>query len=76
VRKQAASDNVTVATLAFTAALAQPWADVVLTGAVTPQQLDDNVSALSANLVNEIDTSRFAESAEAYWERRRQLPWT
>jgi aryl-alcohol dehydrogenase-like predicted oxidoreductase len=76
VRTLAASGNVTVATLAFSAALAQPWADVVLTGAVTPQQLDENLSALSANPVNEIDTSRFAESAEAYWERRRQLPWT
>ena len=46
VRAHAAALGTTVETLAVAAALAQPWADVVLSGAVTPEQLQTHLAAL------------------------------
>jgi aryl-alcohol dehydrogenase-like predicted oxidoreductase len=64
--------------LAIAAALAQPWVDVVLSGAVTPEQVLSNVGAvdreLSAEEVTEL--AKPAESPDAYWRARSQLPWT
>jgi aryl-alcohol dehydrogenase-like predicted oxidoreductase len=61
--------------LAFVAK--EPWADVVLLGAATPQQLDSNLRALEISLSAEdlrmLDGLR--EPAEEYWGRRSLLRW-
>src|SRR5512132_3510151 len=46
LRQQAERLGVGMDALALAAALAQPWADVVLSGAVTIEQLQSNASAL------------------------------
>src|SRR5215467_12907600 len=62
------------AVVALAAALAQPWADVVLSGAVTTGQLENNLAALT--LVRErADWPHIAESPADYWARRSALPW-
>jgi aryl-alcohol dehydrogenase-like predicted oxidoreductase len=43
----AAARGVTEDAIALAAALAQPWATVVLSGAVTPAQLNQNLAALT-----------------------------
>ncbi len=60
------------------AALGQPWADVVLSGAVTAAQLESNLAALELSLSDE-DWDRLASVAEDptdYWKRRSALPWS
>jgi aryl-alcohol dehydrogenase-like predicted oxidoreductase len=70
--------GVTVDALAIAAALAQPWAHVVLSGATTVAHLDSNLSALEVTLppglVDEL-TAVTAESPSSYWDRRRTLAW-
>jgi aryl-alcohol dehydrogenase-like predicted oxidoreductase len=62
------------AVVALAAALAQPWADVVLSGAVTTGQLENNLAALT--LARErADWPHVAESPADYWARRSALPW-
>jgi aryl-alcohol dehydrogenase-like predicted oxidoreductase len=62
------------AVVALAAALAQPWADVVLSGAVTTGQLEINLAALT--LARErADWPHIAESPADYWARRSALPW-
>ena len=63
--------------LALAAALARPWADVVLSGAATPAMVRSNLAALDvawdADL--EADLAALREPADAYWEARGGLPW-
>lgn len=68
----AAQDRVAIA-----AALANPWADVVLSGAVTETQVRSNVAALAAELSQgELAAlSKLAEPAEQYWNERSRLTW-
>ena len=62
--------------LALAAAAAQPWADVVLSGAVTVEQLHANVDALTMGLDVECDdVMSFAEEPERYWKGRSALAW-
>src|SRR6185436_2669777 len=49
LRVHAAALGTTVDTLAIAAALAQPWATVVLSGAVTCEQLQGHLAALDLN---------------------------
>lgn len=58
--------------IALAAVLAQPWCDVVLSGAVTEQQLDANLAAAEIQ-VDELPG--LAEPADDYWETRSRLPW-
>jgi aryl-alcohol dehydrogenase-like predicted oxidoreductase len=63
--------------LALAAALARPWADVVLSGAATVAQLDSNLHARAVSWDAELE-ERFAgsvEAPEAYWATRSELPW-
>ncbi|HSL32350.1 MAG TPA: aldo/keto reductase [Candidatus Limnocylindrales bacterium] len=64
--------------VAIAAALAQPWADVVLSGAVTVGQLDANLAGLGIRLLAEelAELVSLAESSAEYWEARGQLAWT
>jgi aryl-alcohol dehydrogenase-like predicted oxidoreductase len=58
--------------LAFAAALSQPWADVVLSGAVTLHQLESNLKSLAQE---PSDWPDIAESPAEYWARRGKLAW-
>jgi aryl-alcohol dehydrogenase-like predicted oxidoreductase len=64
--------------LALAAVLDQPWADVVLSGAVTPEQLHSNVAALDVALDKRVvlRLRQLAEPAEEYWTKRAQRAWT
>jgi aryl-alcohol dehydrogenase-like predicted oxidoreductase len=68
----AAARNVTADAIAIAAALAQPWAGVVLSGAVTVAQLRANLAALE---VDEIPSLDLAEPPAAYWAARAARPW-
>jgi aryl-alcohol dehydrogenase-like predicted oxidoreductase len=63
--------------LALAAALAQPWADVVLSGAATVAQLDSNLGALGMawDDAAAADLAPLAEDSGAYWRLRSELPW-
>jgi len=63
--------------VALAAALRQPWAGVVLSGAATTDQLTSNLAAASLTL-EEPQLAALAELAEpptAYWSHRSRLPW-
>ena len=60
-------------TVALAAALAQPWADVVLSGAATVSQLESNLRALDVEYDGSHDD--FVEDPETYWSTRAALPW-
>jgi aryl-alcohol dehydrogenase-like predicted oxidoreductase len=63
--------------VALAAALAQPFADVVLSGAATPAQLASNLAATGLHL-DASDTACLAGLATdpaSYWAERRRLPW-
>jgi aryl-alcohol dehydrogenase-like predicted oxidoreductase len=64
--------------VALAAALAQPWCDVVLSGAATVEQLESNLAArdlvLDEGAFRELDALR--EPSDEYWQRRSALPWT
>ena len=62
---------------ALAAVLAQPWADIVLSGAATTDQVESNISALRVRWDQEADESLsgLAEPAEEYWQRRSELAW-
>ena len=63
---------------AIAAALANPWVDVVLSGAVTAEQVRSNVMATTVELVPDklTDLATMAEPADQYWKERSQLAWT
>jgi aryl-alcohol dehydrogenase-like predicted oxidoreductase len=63
--------------VALATALAQPWADVVLSGAATVDQVQSNVSAQGLNLDDEALAAlgSLPEPAESYWRRRSELAW-
>jgi aryl-alcohol dehydrogenase-like predicted oxidoreductase len=65
---------------ALAAALAQPWADVVLSGATTVSQLGANLVALT-RVAGGTDPAPGAPGAPVrtpaeYWSERASLPWT
>lgn len=74
----AARHGVGVDAVALAAVLANPWADVVLSGAVTPGQLEANLSALGVELdppeLEEL--AALAEPPERYWRERAGLAWS
>jgi aryl-alcohol dehydrogenase-like predicted oxidoreductase len=74
---EAARLSTTIDALALSAALAQPWVDVVLSGAVTHDQLASNLEAVSVALDDAANDRlrSLEEPAPEYWARRAQLPW-
>ena len=58
--------------VAIGAVLAQPWCDVVLSGAVTSDQLASNAAAVS---FDPDELAELAEPAEQYWATRSRRPW-
>ena len=71
----AAARGLTQDAIALAAALAKPWAAVVLSGAVTRAQLAANLAALTITEFNDQDLD-MAEPADAYWSARSQRPWS
>jgi aryl-alcohol dehydrogenase-like predicted oxidoreductase len=66
-------------TLALSAALAQPWAGIVLSGAVTTGDLRSNLAARPSHWDGELAEGlgqRLARAADSYWDERSQRPWT
>ena len=73
----AAAQGTSVDALALAAVLAQPWVDVVLSGAVTAAQLHSNLQAVKAAWAAEL-TAHFEDMIESptdYWARRNSLTW-
>ena len=71
----AAEDGQRLDALAIGAAVAHPWADIVLTGAVTRKQLKQNLDARPPSL-DEERLASLAEPAEQYWKARSARPWS
>jgi aryl-alcohol dehydrogenase-like predicted oxidoreductase len=63
--------------VALAAALARPWADVVLSGAATLAQLDSNLKSLDVTWVAQAESEihGLAEAPDAYWQTRSDLAW-
>ncbi|MDH6577895.1 aldo/keto reductase [Kitasatospora sp. MAP5-34] len=78
LHQAAAAADTTADAVALAAVLHQPWADLVLSGAATADQLTSNLRATSVRL----DAGRLAalaalaEPARAYWQHRSELPWS
>jgi aryl-alcohol dehydrogenase-like predicted oxidoreductase len=60
--------------VAIAVALAQPWSDVVLSGASTPAMLDSNLAARDLDLAPDL-LAELAEPADRYWSTRSELRW-
>ena len=67
----------TIEMLALAAALARPWADVVLTGAATVEQIRSNVAALELGYDAELDEQlrSVSVSSTEYWRARTSFKW-
>jgi aryl-alcohol dehydrogenase-like predicted oxidoreductase len=67
----------TLDSLALAAVLARPWADVVLSGATTAEQLRSNLAATAVRWDEQVDgvLDPLTEAPEVYWAFRAQLPW-
>ncbi len=74
---EASRTGVTPDALALAAVLAQPWVDVALSGAATPEMVAANLAALDVT-VDPAALERLgavAEEPDRYWERRAGLSW-
>jgi aryl-alcohol dehydrogenase-like predicted oxidoreductase len=74
----AAERGMTADALAISAALAQPWADIVLSGAVTVDMLRHNLAAAASGWDDDLAhlAARLVMSPEVYWTERSQRSWT
>lgn len=73
----ATEHRTTIDAVALAVVLAQPWVDIVLSGAASVEQLASNVQALQVALRPE-DQERLTslmEPASDYWQHRGQLAW-
>ena len=63
--------------VALAAVHARPWADVVLSGAVTVEQVRSNASAVDVMLPDDELAAmiELAQPPERYWAERAALPW-
>jgi aryl-alcohol dehydrogenase-like predicted oxidoreductase len=73
--RAAAHAGVGVDTVALAAALARPWADVVLSGAVTVAQLRSNAAARALAAGLPADALVEPEEPAGYWSARSALTW-
>jgi aryl-alcohol dehydrogenase-like predicted oxidoreductase len=73
----AARFDVPMDAIALAAALARPWADVVLSGAATLAQLESNLRSLDIAWDEEAESEihRLAEAPDAYWQTRSEMAW-
>ena len=77
LRQQADRLNTTIDAFALAAVLAQPWADVVLSGAATVAHLESNQQAASVVWDDEAGeiTSALNEDPQRYWKVRSRMDW-
>jgi aryl-alcohol dehydrogenase-like predicted oxidoreductase len=77
LERQASRLHTTVDALALAAVLAQPWLDVVLSGAATSEHLRSNLKALEVPWDEEAGAqlATLAEAPAAYWATRSELAW-
>jgi aryl-alcohol dehydrogenase-like predicted oxidoreductase len=73
-QRQAARLGCSLDGLAIAAAVHQPWADVILSGAVTPEQLKSNLSGVTLAAATD-GLPSIAMSRDIYWKRRSELGW-
>jgi aryl-alcohol dehydrogenase-like predicted oxidoreductase len=73
----AADAGATPDALALAAALARPWADVVLSGAATADTLHSNLRAIEVTWSEELERrlAPLEEDSAAYWAHRAELAW-
>ncbi|GAB3258044.1 aldo/keto reductase [Kineosporia babensis] len=77
-RALAADRGVSVDQVAIAAALAQPWAWRVLSGAVSAAQVESNLAAAQVKL-NAVEVNRLtamAQPPQEYWAQRSARAWT
>ncbi len=77
LKQMAAEQNTSVDAIALAGVLAQPWADLVLSGAATAAQLQSNIAAVDVVWSVELQErlALFAEPPEDYWKKRGALSW-
>jgi aryl-alcohol dehydrogenase-like predicted oxidoreductase len=77
IRELAEARGVTLEKLALAAAVARPWADIVLTGAATVEQIRSNVGALDLAWNPELEKQLGAVSIQSaeYWRVRSTFEW-
>jgi aryl-alcohol dehydrogenase-like predicted oxidoreductase len=77
LRREAARFHSPVEAIALASCLAQPFADVVLSGAVAEEQVLSNVRSYLLNLDTDAMSRLMplAEPAQSYWATRKNLPW-
>ena len=69
--------NITIDTVALSFVLAQPWADIVLSGAAQTEHLLSNIRALDTVWTNALEDrlGGLVEPAWQYWDTRSRLDW-
>ena len=74
----AARHRTTPDRIGIAAALGQHLADIVLSGAATPEQVRSNAAALRLTLTPDdlAELGALAQTAERYWAERAGLPWS
>jgi aryl-alcohol dehydrogenase-like predicted oxidoreductase len=75
VQELAERSGATPDALALAVVLAQPWADVVLSGAATVETLRSNLAALELDIELPPELAELAEDPASYWKERSALPW-
>ena len=74
----ASNAGTTPDSLALAVVLAQPWADVVLSGAASVKEVESNLTALALHLappVVERLLEAICQDSFSYWQTRAALPW-
>jgi aryl-alcohol dehydrogenase-like predicted oxidoreductase len=77
LQRQAARFDSSVEAIAFASCLLQPFVDVVLSGAVTAEQVRSNVGSIRLKLDGDATPQlmALAEPPQSYWATRKNLPW-
>jgi aryl-alcohol dehydrogenase-like predicted oxidoreductase len=77
IRKLAESRGTTIEKLALAGALARPWANIVLTGAATAEQVRSSAAALKFVYDSELDEQlrSVGVASDEYWRARSAFRW-
>ena len=77
LQREAIRCDSSIDALVLASCLAQPFADVVLSGATTVAQALSNVASCRLKVDEEVMTTlaTFAEPSQQYWATRKELPW-
>ncbi len=77
LRATAQTLDTTVDALALAAVLAQPWVDVVLSGAATEEHVRSNAHAVDVRLDESVlaELDWLVEEPQTYWQTRSDLEW-